>query len=147
MPVASDIAAGLKSTPAPVQLCLYVPGTGAVAMAADAGDATLDAAGFNYAELRLGLKNAPNRYINSPTAFWNAAVLGANAISPSYNTNGQWGKAHIYATSSVANTITVQYSMDNVNWFDLTQDNAGTLFTLAMVVGHLSAVQIGRAHV
>lgn len=136
-----DIAAALKSTPQPVQLCVYVPGTGVVALKADTGDAIADAAGFSYAGLRLGLENAPNRYTSSATAFWNAAVVGAGGFSAAYNTLGQWGKAHIYVTSSVANTITVQYSLDGVNWFDLTQDNAGTLFIIALVAGHLSAVR------
>lgn len=105
----------------------------------------LSTAGFtpvevgNTPNVGASLNSAPEVQSNSPTAFWNAAAVLAGAFSTAVqNLTATWGKARITVISSAVNTYTVQVSYDNTTWYDLTQDNAGTLFTIAAVTGHLN---------
>ena len=86
--------------------------------------------------------NAPESQNFNQTAFFNNSAQGAGAFSAVVsNTGGTFGKGRITVKSALANTFTVQVSVDNVNWYDLTQDNAGTLFTIATVAGHLATAR------
>lgn len=90
----------------------------------------------------IAVGNAPEFQANILTGFWNNLAVLAAAISSVITNNGTtWGKGRIFVISSVANTYTVQVSPDNVNWYDLTENDTGSIFTLDCVAGHLNVAR------
>ena len=90
----------------------------------------------------VSVGNAPEFQTNLLTGFWNALAVLAGAFSSVIVNNGTtWGKGRIFLQSSVANTYTVQVSPDNVNWYDLTENDTGSIFTLDAVAGHLNVAR------
>ena len=87
------------------------------------------------------LGNAPETSFSNATAFWSAASPGAGVASAAIQTFALWGKLRVSVISAAAATFTVQFSYDNITWYDLTQDNAGTLFTIATTAGHLNVMR------
>lgn len=144
LPAGVHIEADGQGNPVPGQL--YFAGQFA-AVGLQAGDIQTDGNGVPWAYPRYRLAYAPNIQADQANVLWNNQAAGAGGASTAMQTFGQWGRGAIYATASAATNLTAQGSFDGVTWYDLTQDNAGTLWTLALVAGHLAAARDLPGHV